>query len=51
MIFQDMVVMFLQQLEKENDSNLRNLRWRLDFNENYRMKESSFKITKRSQKS
>ena len=49
--FQDMVVLFLQQLGKESDANLRNLRWRLDFNDIYRMKESSLVITKRPKQS
>uniref|UniRef100_H2ZAA7 Uncharacterized protein n=1 Tax=Ciona savignyi TaxID=51511 RepID=H2ZAA7_CIOSA len=39
--YQDMVVMFLRQLRKENDANLRNLSWRLDFNEHYRAKDST----------
>lgn len=34
--YQDMVVQFLVQLSKETDTNLRNLSWRLDFNEHYR---------------
>nr|XP_002131421.1 gamma-tubulin complex component 3 homolog [Ciona intestinalis] len=46
--YQDMVVMFLRQLRQENDANLRNLSWRLDFNEHYRSKDVSAKSTKKT---
>ncbi|CAK8695080.1 unnamed protein product [Clavelina lepadiformis] len=39
--YQDMVVKFLRQLGKESDANLRNLSWRLDFNEHYCSKDSA----------
>lgn len=45
--FQDMVIKFLAELTQADDDNLRNLSWRLDFNESYRQRAAATRYRKK----